>query len=94
MQKYFALLVFIILPISVFSFVVPANPTGFVQDYAKILTTEQVSALENKLEQFEKATTNEIAVVTITSLDGDTVENVAQEIFTKWGIGKKDKNND
>ena len=81
------------LPISVFAFTVPTKPTGFLQDYAKILTAEQVATLESKLEIFEKQTTNEIAVVTITSLDGDTVENVAQEIFTTWGIGKKDKNN-
>ena len=93
MQKLFALFVLFFLPVSLFAFTVPAKPTGFVQDYAKILSVEQVSALENKLEAFERQTTNEIAVVTIPSLDGDTIENVAQEIFTKWGIGKKDKNN-
>jgi uncharacterized protein len=32
-------------------------------------------------------------VVTIPSLDGDTVENIAQEIFEAWGIGKKGQNN-
>lgn len=80
-------------PFIVSAFAVPAKPTGFVQDYAKMLTTEQITSLENKLEAYEKQSTNEIAVVTINSLDGDAIENVAQDIFTKWGIGKKDKNN-
>lgn len=81
------------LPLLSFAFTVPERPTGFVQDYAKLFTVEQVANLESKISNFEKNTTNEISVVIIPSLDGDTVENVAQEIFTKWGIGKKDKNN-
>lgn len=90
--KFFVLALFA-LPIGASAFAVPERPTGFVQDYASLLTPEQVTALESKLSAFEQSTTNEIAVVTIPSLDGDTVENVAQEIFTKWGIGKADKNN-
>lgn len=93
MQKYFALLFLVFIPVSVFAFVAPEKPIGFVQDYAGLLNTTEVQNLENKLRLFEAQTGNEIAVVTIKSLDGDTIENVAQEIFTKWGIGKADKNN-
>jgi len=92
MKKVFYLLLFLA-PFFALAFTVPEKPTGFVQDYAKILNIEQISTLESKLEAYEKQSTNEIAVVTIDSLDGDTIENVAQNIFTKWGIGKKDKNN-
>ena len=93
MQKYFALFGLFLLPIFTFAFTVPARPSTYVNDYAKILTSDQSSTLEAKIEAFEASTTNEIAVVTISSLDGDTIENVAQNIFTQWGIGKKDKNN-
>ena len=94
MQKYFALLAIILsLPIQVMAFVVPEKPVGFVSDYANILSVEQKNSLENKIFQFEKQSTNEISVVTIDSLDGDSIENVAQEIFTRWGIGKEDKDN-
>ncbi len=92
MKKYL-LIILIFFPAIILAFTVPARPTGFVQDYANLLTADQVSVLESKLENFERQTTDEIAVVTIPSLDGDTIENVAQDIFTKWGIGKKDKNN-
>jgi uncharacterized protein len=83
----------LVLPKSLFAFDIPANPTGFVNDYTSTLSSEDKTALETKLSDFEKSTTNEISVVIILSLDGDNIENVAQEIFTKWGIGKKDKNN-
>lgn len=75
------------------AFDIPEKPQNFVNDYTSTLTIEQKSSLETKISNFEKQTTNEIAIVIIPSLDGDTVENVAQDIFTKWGIGKKDKNN-
>lgn len=93
MQKLFALLSLLFLPILTLAFTVPSKPQTYVNDYAKILSLDQVSQLESKIETFEKSSTNEITVVTIASLDGDVIENVAQEIFTKWGIGKKDKNN-
>lgn len=93
MQRYFALLGLFCLPFLALAFTVPEKPNTYVNDYAKILTVEETTALETKIESFERNTTNEIAVVTIESLEGDTVENVAQQIFTKWGIGKKDKNN-
>lgn len=96
MQKYFAAIILFFvfsLPIAVLAFSVPAVPTGFVNDYAGMLSQEQVNLLEAKLEDYTKNTTNEIAVVTVPSLDGNTIENLAQEIFTKWKIGKADKNN-
>ena len=75
------------------AFDIPERPQSFVNDYANILSVADKTSLETKISDFEKQTSNEIAVVIIPSLDGDTVENVAQNIFTKWGIGKKDKNN-
>ncbi len=93
MQKYFALIIAIFFPVITLAFTIPQKPTGFVQDYAGILSPDQLSTLEKKLENYERTSTNEIAVVIVDSLRGDTIENVAQEIFTTWGIGKKGKDN-
>lgn len=71
----------------------PGKPAGFVNDYANLLSAEQKQSLEQKLSQFEKDSTVEISVVTISSLQGDTIENFAVELFKEWGIGKKDKDN-
>lgn len=71
----------------------PGKPTGFVNDYAGLLDTSSRQTLENKLTQFEKDSSNEISVVTIASLNGDTIENFAEKLFQDWGIGKKNKDN-
>ncbi len=77
----------------VFAYTNPGNPTGYVNDFAHILKTEDITTLNTKLTDFEKQTSNEIVVVTIPSLDGDTVENYAVKLFEDWKIGKKDTSN-
>lgn len=77
---------------SVFAVAIPA-PTGFVNDFAGVLTPEQKQTLEASLTDYEKTAGNEIAVALIKSLAGDTIENVAVNVFEEWKIGKKDKDN-
>lgn len=69
------------------------KPTDFVDDYTNTLSVEQKGALESKLARFEAETTNEVFVVIIQNLQGDTIENFANTLFNNWGIGKKDLNN-
>lgn len=71
----------------------PGQPGSFVNDYAGVLQAGEVSALENKLSAFNATTTNEIAIVTIKSLEGDTIENFAEKLFQDWGIGQEKKDN-
>lgn len=65
----------------------PGAPGGFVNDYANVLTAEQLSALEEKLGTFARESGNELAIAIITSLEGDTIENFARRLFEDWGIG-------
>jgi len=51
------------------------------------------SGTGSKTHGISKETTNEIAVVTIPSLEGDTVENFAVKLFEDWKIGNTDKDN-
>lgn len=76
-----------------FAYQNPGNPTGFVNDFAGVFTAEQKQNLEAKLSQFGKSTTNEISVVTVKSLEGDTVENFAEKLFQEWGIGNEQEDN-
>jgi uncharacterized protein len=66
---------------------------GFVNDYAGLLSPQVKAQLEAKLTQLQKDTTAQVAVVTVKSLEGDTIEDYAVRLFEKWGIGQKDKNN-
>jgi uncharacterized protein len=69
------------------------TPYGYVSDFAGIIDKEIEEKLNNVLTELEEKTTAEVAVVTIKSLEGETIENFAVKLFEKWGIGKKGKNN-
>lgn len=80
-------------PVSALAYTSPGVPTGLVNDFASVLSTDQKAALEQTLEANKQSTGNEIAVVTIPSLGGDTIENYAASLFKEWGIGQKGKDN-
>jgi uncharacterized protein len=84
---------FFIGTISASAYYSPGSPSGFVNDFAEMMSSQARQQLEQKLSQFEKDTSNEISVVTINSLQSDTIENFAVKLFEEWGIGKKDKDN-
>jgi uncharacterized membrane protein YgcG len=49
--------------------------------------------LEHKLISVEKYSSNQIAIVSVNSLDGYSIEDYANKLFRDWGIGTKEKNN-
>ena len=69
------------------------NPPKLVNDYASILTADQLQALETKLTLFSDSTSNEITVVIVPHLDGMDVADAAIEIGRTWGVGGKKNNN-
>lgn len=82
-----------LVPAVVLGYPPPSEPTGFVNDYANILTESTDATLEKTLSDFEQRTGNEIAVLTVPSLEGEPIENVAITVFETWGIGKKGTDN-
>ena len=65
------------------------NVQGYVNDFAGVLnpaTAEGLTRLCTEVDQKAKA---QIAVVTIKSLEGDAVEDFANHLFQKWGVGYK-----
>ncbi|MDD5055547.1 MAG: TPM domain-containing protein [Candidatus Peribacteraceae bacterium] len=87
-----AMSLFLCLPVVVLAFDVPAND-GFVTDTAAILNPAQKQALEDELAAYRQSSSNEIAVVTVKTLGGEPIEDVALEIGRKWGIGTESKSN-
>lgn len=76
----------------VYALTLPA-PQNFVTDSAHMLRRDTVVSLEQTLRAFNASTTNEIAVVTVSRLDGETIEQASESLFRTWGIGKKGKDN-
>ena len=75
------------------AFTIPNTPIGYVNDYANVLTADTKVQLEKELQLFAASTTNEIAVVTVLDLGGDTVEHYATKLFESWKIGKAKQDN-
>lgn len=69
------------------------NPPRLVNDYAGLLSTDQVAALETKLVAFNDTTSTQIAVVTVTSLGEYEPSDFAQRLGQKWGVGGAKFNN-
>ena len=69
------------------------DPPRLVNDFADVLSDEEELALEKKLVSFEDSTSTQVAVITIRSLEGYTVEEIAHKFLRDWGVGQKEKNN-
>lgn len=67
--------------------------SGRVVDEAGILSQAARERIEAALATHEENTTNQVAVVTIPSLGGDSVEEFAVKVFSTWKLGRKDKDN-
>ena len=69
------------------------NPPRLVNDYAHILNGNEVSQLESKLDGFARSTSTQITIVTIKDLGDHDVEEYSVELFNRWGLGEKGKEN-
>lgn len=67
--------------------------TGRVNDYAGILSPETIQQLSDSLKLHDEQTGNEIVVLTISSLEGENIEDYSNRVFNEWKLGKKDLNN-
>jgi uncharacterized protein len=94
LKKFFLLLfVFILLGSPAYSLEVPDRPEGRVTDRTGTLTREQIRALDQKMASIERETSNQIAVLLIPSLEGDSLEDYSIRLAEKWKIGQAGRNN-
>jgi uncharacterized protein len=71
----------------------PPPMTAHVTDAAHKLTEPERIAIDRKLEDYRLRTTNEIAVFLPATLDGETIEDVANATARAWRLGASgDKN--
>jgi uncharacterized protein len=67
-----------------------AKPTNYVSDYAHVLSAETVARLDRLCTQLDHSQANaQVAVVTVRNLDGDDAADYANQMETKWKMGKK-----
>jgi uncharacterized protein len=68
------------------------HPTGYVNDFARVLDPVTASDLNTICEQLDQKAKAQVAVVTINTTDGKDVFDYAVELYQAWGIGSKSTN--
>ena len=67
--------------------------TGRVVDQANIIPDDREAALTAQLEQLQRATSRQLVVATVSSLEGNDISDYAYRLGRHWGIGQAGANN-
>ncbi len=67
--------------------------TGRVVDNANIINRKDTEEINSYLENLEKSTGAQVAVLTVDSLNGDSIEDFSMKVAETWQLGQKDKDN-
>jgi uncharacterized protein len=88
-------LLILMLPITALAADAYPSPTQvfFVNDFAGVLNDETESRIAALGKQLEDKTGAQVVLVTIKSLDGQDIDSYANELYSRWGIGQKGKDN-
>jgi len=92
-HNYILSMLILVLSIPAIAQEFPAKSNRLVNDYASLLSSDEVSSLEKKLVAYNDSTSTQISIVIIKSLEGYEVSDYAVQLANSWGIGKADKNN-
>ena len=65
----------------------PPRPDGPVYDGANMIDDAAQAQLDRQLRAYNKETGRSVIVATVPSLDGETIETYAVELYETWGIG-------
>ena len=65
------------------------KPQGYVSDFAGVIDPQHRAAIEDYADRVKQSTKAELAFVTVRSLEGEPIEDVANDLFRAWGIGRK-----
>jgi uncharacterized protein len=68
------------------------HPTGYVSDLAGVISPDARTRLEALCAEVEQKTGAQMAVVTVQSLEGESIENYAVDLFKQLGVGSKKDN--
>ena len=66
---------------------------GRVTDNAEIISPDVATRISDRLKAHETSTTNQVAVLTVPSLEGEDIESFALRVFEAWQLGQRGKDN-
>jgi uncharacterized protein len=65
------------------------HATGYVTDLAQVIHADSKTRLESLCTELEQKTGAQMAIVTVRSLEGETVEQYGNELYKQLGVGDK-----
>jgi uncharacterized protein len=68
------------------------HPTGYVTDLVGVISPDAKTRLEALCAEVEQKTGAQMAIVTVQSLEGESVEDYAVDLFKQLGVGSKKDN--
>lgn len=71
----------------------PQSPPRLVNDFASLLSANEIQALEQKLRAYNDSTSTQIAIVIVSTLHDYEVGDYAQRLAKRWGVGQKERDN-
>lgn len=96
-RKFKSLLLCLLLSINLLQaqFTIPAPPEKIypVNDFAQILTREQIDLLNEKLIRYSDSTSTQILIAIVKNLNGEDPNLVGANWGQKWKIGQKKQDN-
>ncbi|MCZ6726022.1 MAG: TPM domain-containing protein [Acidobacteria bacterium] len=63
---------------------------GRINDLANILSAESEARIEDRLERLEAAEGSQIAILTLASLEGESLEDFSLRVAETWALGRGD----
>lgn len=91
-KRNFLLAAFALISAAAFALNVPAL-TGRIVDNANIISRKDEAEINEYLENLENSTGAQVAVLTVKSLEGESLELFSMKVAEAWKLGQKDKDN-
>lgn len=65
------------------------KPQGYVNDFAGVLSADAKEKLTALCTEVDQKAGAQIAIVTVSSLEGEAIEDYSIDLATRWGVGPK-----
>jgi len=92
--RLFILTVTFLISLPLLASAMPSQADEFVNDFANVISEPTKKDFSSRAAVIrENYNGTQIVVVTVNSLDGQTIENYANTLFNSWGLGDRKANN-
>lgn len=83
---------FVLLPLQASALGIP-KLRGYVNDYANMISDASRAKLEQELKAFEQSDSTQLVILTLPSLEGETIEDYSIKVVEAWKLGQARKDN-